>query len=111
MKHGANFLRVVDEVVPLDHLVLVGGEEGADGITHPGVEMAHGGFHLGGFLVIEPTSLHLLGEGHEVRWRFKAPLLVGPVSSCGDYASLHFINNHIDALFLSQLPDLVGKVS
>ena len=99
LEDRSHFLRVLEEVVPLDHLVLVGGQEDTRCITHPRVEMAHRRLHLRIFAVVEAAGLHLLGKGHEIWWRFKAPLLMSPVGASSHYTRLDFVNDEVDALF------------
>lgn len=108
---SASLNSVLKEVVSLNHVVLVDSEHGSNGISHPGVVMAHDSLHRSLFGVIETSGLHLLSEGHEVGRRVEIPLFMSPEGSRGDHSSLNFINHHVDASVLGQLSDAIGKVA
>lgn len=112
---GGKLVKLLVQVVsdlggPLDqvqsrHLVKDAAEEqGADGVAHPGVELAVGLVGSQGVVtVVEAGGLSLLGKGHHVGRSLETPVLMGPELASGADAGLHLVDNHQDVLLLGNL--------
>lgn len=95
---------VLDQVEALDLVDDAAEEQGAGGVTHPGVELA---IRLVGpqFVVAEvvTSGLGLLGEGDHVGRGLEVPVLVSPELAGGTDTGLNLVNDHEDVVALGDL--------
>jgi len=92
---------VLNETQALDLLDDTAVDQGAGGVTHPGVELAVRLVGAQGRVAIVVTgSLSLLGEGNHVRGSLQVPVVVGPELSGGTDTGLHLVDDeeHVGAL-------------
>lgn len=100
----ADLCRVVDEVEALNLADDGAEEQGADGVAHPGVELAVGLVGpQGRVAVVEAGGLGLLGEGDNVRGVLQVPVVVGPELAGGADARLDLIDDEQHVVLLGQL--------
>lgn len=102
---------VGDEVETLNLLVDGAEEDGADGVAHPGVELAVG---LVGpqqrVAKVVAGGLGLLGEGDHVRGVGEVPVLVGPEPAGGADAGLDLVDDEEDVVLLGEGAQLAEEV-
>lgn len=61
--------------------------------------------------MIEATGEHFLGEGDEVRWGVKVPVIVSPETARGGNSSLNFVDNHENTELFCHLPKAICEVT
>ena len=106
---GSDLDGALDQVLLSNDLILLGHEQCPHGVSHPGIEMTEGKFGPEFIRVVEARGLGLLGKTHKVWRRFQVPVLVRPVASAACDASVHLVNDHVNAHLLGHLAQLVGK--
>lgn len=107
----ANLGGVVDEVEALNLANDGAEEQGADGVAHPGVELAVGLVGpQGRVAVVEARGLGLLGEGDNVRGVLQVPVVVGPELAGGADARLDLVDDEEHVVLLGQLAQAAEEV-